>query len=74
MPNIKMTVILPAKFDLDLALALLADGAQTEGDKISEYAMKNSEEYFAESFVRYLQGNKIGINSELLSIFDRVLR
>ena len=32
MPNIKMTVILPAKFDLDLALALLADGVQTEGE------------------------------------------
>ena len=32
MPSIKMTAILAAKFDLEFALAMLADGVQTEGE------------------------------------------
>lgn len=32
MPQIKTTAILPAKFNLDFALAMLADGVQTEGE------------------------------------------
>ena len=46
--------------------------ASTEGLKISEYATTNNNEYFAESFVRYMQGRTEVINSRYLNIFKQV--
>jgi hypothetical protein len=48
--------------------------ARASGDTISEYAMKNGEEYFAESFVRYTQGRGDEIHPELKAVFDKVIK
>lgn len=45
-----------------------------EGEKISQYATKNGEEYFAEAFTLYNKGQKHwkNINPEVLEIFRRL--
>ena len=59
----------------DTLLSKLDGIASKEGYKISEYATKNAEEYFAESFTHYiLDFDKKLINPELLEIFEKVTK
>lgn len=52
----------------------LEEYARKHGDEVSEYAMTNGEEYFAEAFVRYTQGRGDEIFPELFDLFERILK
>jgi SPP1 gp7 family putative phage head morphogenesis protein len=52
---------------------ILEEFAQVSGDQISEYAMTDGDEYFAEAFVRYTQGRSNEIFGLLADVFDEVL-
>ncbi len=47
--------------------------AKREGMRLGEYAMKNDNEYFAESFVAFLKGRENLVNPRLIRIFRRLL-
>ena len=48
--------------------------AEKEGYKIGQYATRNASEYFAESWVAYMQGKENIINKELLKIFKLITK
>ena len=53
--------------------AVLDSIAKEEGSKISQYAEKNAEEYFAESWLLFVKGgNNNKINKRLLGIFKKI--
>jgi len=59
------------KFD-DTLGARLDYIAKTKGLKIGEYATKNAEEYFAESFVAFMKGQTEKIDPRVLKLFKEL--
>jgi len=48
--------------------------AYEKGGLVSEYATKNGQEYFAESFLSYMKGETGIVDSRLISVFDKITR